>query len=138
MAAVQEIEVKWKGDLKFDALQNGRTIAIDGDARDSSTGVRPKALILTSLAGCTGIDVVDILNKMRVGFTDFSMKVGGEMTEQHPRTYHTVRLIYSIRLNNSDDQDKFRKAVNLSQDKYCGVSAMVRAFAKLEVEIVYL
>jgi putative redox protein len=136
--ATHETEIKWVGDLRFDALQNGRTIRIDGDAEHVSTGVRPKALILTSLAGCTGIDVVDMLTKMRVQFTDFSMKVTGDLTEDHPRTYHTVHLTYVIRLVNPADKDKMEKAVKLSEEKYCGVSAMIRKFADLQVKIEYL
>jgi putative redox protein len=131
-------EIKWAGDLKFDALQNGKTIRIDGDAEHVSTGVKPKALILTSLAGCTGIDIVDVLNKMRVVFSDFSMKVDGDLTDEYPKTYHTVRLTYLIKLQNPADKDKMEKAVALSQEKYCGVSAMVRKFADLQVTIEYL
>lgn len=136
--ATHETEMKWAGDLKFNALQNGKTIRIDGDAEHLSTGVKPKALILTSLAGCTGIDVVDILNKMRVSFSELSMKVTGDLTEEYPKVYHTVRLTYQVRLEKQEDREKFEKAVNLSQEKYCGVSAMIRKFAKLETEIQYL
>lgn len=136
--ATHETEMKWAGDLKFNALQNGKTIRIDGDAEHLSTGVKPKALILTSLAGCTGIDVVDILHKMRVSFSELSMKVTGDLTEEYPKVYHTVRLTYQVRLEKQEDREKFEKAVNLSQEKYCGVSAMIRKFAKLETEIQYL
>jgi putative redox protein len=137
--ATHETEVKWLDDLKFDVLQNGKTFRIDGNHNENeSTGVRPKALILTSLAGCTGIDIVDLLKKMRVEFTDFSMKVTGDLTDEHPKTYHTVTLTYYIRLTNPDDKDKVKKAVDLSQEKYCGVSAMVRKFAHLVVNIAYL
>jgi len=138
MATTHETEIKWAGDLRFDALQNGKTIRIDGDAEHVSTGVKPKALILTSLAGCTGIDIVDLLNKMRVPFSDFSMKVTGELTEDYPKVYRTIQLIYIIRLQNPDDKDKMEKAVNLSQEKYCGVSSMIRKFADLKVKIEYL
>lgn len=131
-------ELKWAGDLKFDAFQNGKTLRIDGDAEHVSTGVKPKALILTSLAGCTGIDIVDVLNKMRVQFSDFSMKVDGELTDDYPKTYKAVTLTYFIKLANPDDKDKMERAVNLSQEKYCGVSAMVRKFADLKVAIEYL
>ncbi len=134
-----ETEVRWIDDLKFDALQNGKTFRIDGNPDESSsTGLRPKALILSSLAGCTGIDVVDMLKKMHVEFTDFRMKVTGELTEDNPKIYDRVKLIYSVHLNNSDDRTKMERAVHLSQEKYCGVSAMIRKFAELKVEIQYL
>ncbi len=137
--ATHETELKWVDGLKFDALQNGKTFRIDGNQEEtSSTGLRPKALILSSLAGCTGIDVVDMLKKMHVEFTYFGMKVKGELTEDTPKIYDRVTLTYSIRLSNSDDRAKVERAVHLSQDKYCGVSAMIRKFAVLTVEIQYL
>ena len=137
--AQHHTELKWINELKFDAFQNGKTIRIDANPDENeSTGVRPKALILSSLAGCTAIDVVEMLKKMRVEFSDFSIKVTGDLTEEHPTTYHTVHLTYLIRLNNSTDKDKVEKAVNLSQEKYCGVTAMVKKFADLKVVIEYL
>ncbi|HLP52230.1 MAG TPA: OsmC family protein [Chitinophagales bacterium] len=123
---------------KFDIAQNGKIIRIDAAPEDVSTGVRPKALILSALAGCTAIDVVELLRKMRVEFTDFKIDVEAELTEEHPKTYKTVNLIYYIKLSTPADRDKMEKAVNLSQEKYCGVTAMVKSFAELEVRIVYL
>ncbi len=137
--ASHSIELKWLDNLKFDVAQNGKTIRIDGNPDEgASTGVRPKALILSSLAGCTAIDVIEMLQKMRVQFTDFDIAVTGDLTETTPKTYETVHLIYSIRLKDAADKDKMERAVNLSQEKYCGVSEMVRKFAKLEVKINYL
>lgn len=123
---------------KFDIAQNGKTIRIDASPEDVSTGVRPKALILSALAGCTAIDVVELLRKMRVEFTDFKIDVEAELTEEHPKTYKTVNLVYYIKLNTPADRDKMEKAVNLSQEKYCGVTAMVKSFAELNVKVVYL
>ncbi len=137
--ATHESELKWIDELKFDAFQNGKTIRIDANPDESTTtGVRPKALILTSLAGCTAIDVVELLKKMRVEFSDFSIKVSGELTEEHPKTYHIVRLTYLVKLRNAGDKEKVEKAVNLSQEKYCGVTAMVKKFTDLQVSIEYL
>lgn len=125
-------------DDKFDVLQNDKTIRIDAGPAENNTGVRPKALILSALAGCTAIDVVELLRKMRVEHSEFKIDVSGELTEEHPKTYHTVRLTYFVKLNNEGDRDKFEKAVNLSQEKYCGVTAMVKKFADLKVNIEYL
>lgn len=134
-----ETKVTWVDDLKFDALQNGKTFRIDGNHDESeSTGVRPKALILSSLAGCTGIDIVDLLKKMRVEFSEFSLDVKADLTEEHPKVYDKVYLTYYIRLQNAEDRDKMDRAVSLSQDKYCGVSAMIRRFAELHVKVEYL
>lgn len=123
---------------KFDIAQNGKLIRIDAAEEDVSTGVRPKALILSALAGCTAIDVVELLRKMRVEFTDFKIDVEAELTEEHPKVYKTVTLTYFIKLKEESDRDKMEKAVNLSQEKYCGVTAMVKKFAELNVRVVYL
>ena len=133
-----KISLSHIGEEKFDVLQNGKTIRIDAAPEEVSTGVRPKALILSALAGCTAIDVVELLRKMRVEFTEFKIDVAGELTEEHPKTYKTVDLVYYIKLTNPADKDKMEKAVNLSQEKYCGVTAMVKAFADLKVRIEYL
>ncbi len=133
-----KISLSHLGEDKFDVLQNGKTIRIDAAPEEVSTGVRPKALILSALAGCTAIDVVELLRKMRVEFTEFKIDVEGELTDDHPQIYHTVSLVYYVKLTNPADKDKMEKAVNLSQEKYCGVTAMVKAFADLKVRIEYL
>ena len=131
--------VVWKDNLRFDAHQNGKVLPVDGNQNESeSTGFRPKALILTSLAGCTGIDVIEILKKMRVEFSDFSMDVTADMADEHPKVYTRIYLTYNIRLQLEEDRSKMEKAVSLSQEKYCGVSAMVRQFAPIDVRINFL
>ncbi len=132
-----EINLNWVADEKFDIQQNGKILRIDAAPEELSTGFRPKALILSSLAGCTAIDIVELLKKMRIGFSDFGIDVKAEMSEDHPKVYHTIYLTYRIRLDQSD-RPKMQKAVDLSQDKYCGVSAMIRKFATLHVNIEYL
>ena len=125
--------------MAFTAKVNGHNVLMDTTAADGGddSGASPKRLMLASLAGCTGIDVVSLLNKMKVVFSDFSMDVEAELTEDHPKIYNKVKLTYKIKLA-ADDQAKMEKAVSLSQDKYCGVSAMFKAFAELEIEIVYI
>jgi putative redox protein len=138
--ATQEIQISWKSGVAFEAHQNGKMFMIDGspDVGGQDLGVRPKALILSALAGCTGIDVVMILNKMRVVFSHFDIKVQGTLTNAEPTYYDQVKIIYEIKLADKADGDKVKKAVELSQEKYCGVSEMVRKFAELSYEIVYL
>lgn len=100
-------------------------------------GPGPKRLMLVSLAGCTGIDVVGILNKMKVVFSDLSIDTTGTLSETHPKTYEHVKVRYQIKVEEAD-QPKMEKAVQLSQDKYCGVMAMFKTFAQVETEIIYL
>lgn len=96
-----------------------------------------KRLMLSSLAGCTGIDVVSILNKMRVSFNQFSIEVEAQLTEEDPKIYDKVTVTYRIKLA-ADDQIKMEKAVNLSAEKNCGVMAMFKKFADVQTKIEYL
>ena len=108
------------------------------DNGGTDTGPGPKRLMLASLAGCTGIDIVSILTKMKVAYSDLSIDTEGTLSEEHPKIYNHVKITYKIRLSQEADQAKMEKAVALSEDKYCGVMAMFRSFAKMEREILYL
>jgi len=124
--------------MAFIAHINQHDVVMDSTSDDGGmdSGPGPKRMMLASLTGCTGMDVVSILNKMEVAFSDFSIDITANVTEEHPKIYDHVKLIYKIKLNQAD-MAKMEKAVQLSQEKYCGVSAMFRAFAKLETEITY-
>lgn len=108
------------------------------DNGGTDTGPGPKRLMLASLAGCTGIDIVGILVKMKVAYSDLSIDTEATLSETSPKTYIHVKITYKIRLEKDSDRPKMEKAVALSEDKYCGVMAMFRSFAKLEREIIYL
>ncbi len=127
------------GGMSFKTKIKNHDVIIDLDKAGggNNLGTSPKILMLVSLAGCTGLDVVTILNKMKVSFSDFSIKVDAHVTETDPKIYDDVSIIYSIKVN-SKDESKVVKAVTLSQDKYCGVSEMFRAFAKLKHKIIFL
>ena len=124
--------------MAFSTTLNGHNVTIDLDPSDegNNTGPRPKALMLVSLAGCTGVDVVMILNKMRVAFSDFSIDVEGQLTDTEPKVYHTVNIVYNIKVK-KEDESKVEKAIDLSQNKYCGVSAMFRQFCTLTSSIAF-
>ncbi|MDZ4121087.1 MAG: OsmC family protein, partial [Candidatus Cloacimonadaceae bacterium] len=95
---------------------------------------RPKPLLLAALSGCSGMDVVSILEKMQV--TDYGFKVDVEAipTEEHPVVYHTITMIF--RFTGKDlPQDKLTKAVKLSTEKYCGVFAMLKKTAQMHVKL---
>ncbi len=124
--------------MSFTATINNHKITMDSHADpEKEVGPSPKRLMLAALAGCTGIDVVSILDKMKVNFSDFTIDVSATLTEEHPKIYNHVNVLYRIKLAETD-RPKMEKAVKLSQDKYCGVSAMFSTFAKLDSEIVYL
>jgi putative redox protein len=133
------IEVKWKNNMSFDAIVNGHVIPLDAEASvgGQDQGPRPKPLILVALAGCTGMDVVSILNKMRVELEDFKVDVSGELTDEHPKYFNKIHITYSFK-GKDLPMDKLEKAINLSQERYCGVSAMLIKVAELTHEIVLM
>lgn len=137
--ANNSINSVFQGGMAFTTDVNGHAITIDLKEANGgkNLGTSPKILMLVSLAGCTGVDVVEILNKMRVNFSDLNISVDAHLTEEHPKIYDEVVVIYSIKVDKADEP-KVKKAVDLSQDKYCGVSEMFRAFSKLSSKIVYL
>jgi putative redox protein len=137
--AVNTINATFKSGMNFSVDVNGHKIEIDTNEAGGgkNTGTRPKALMLVSLAGCTGLDVVNMLNKMRVHFEDLSINVEGHLTETEPKIYDTVIINYSIKVN-KEDEPKVEKAVILSKEKYCGVSKMFESFAKVSFKINYL
>lgn len=123
----------------FSVEVKGHTIQIDTDEESGGTnlGPSPKIFMLLSLAGCTGMDIVSILRKKRVNFSDLSIRVEGRLTGNQPIVYDQVKLIYTVKLVEAD-QFKMEKAVQLSKEKYCGVSRMFESFAELEFTIEYL
>lgn len=99
-----------------------------------TVGFAPKALMLSSLAGCSGLDVVSLLKKMHAEVADFKIEVTAELTDEHPKFYNKVKVDYHF--SDSELQPKkIQKAVNLSVTKYCGVMEMFRQFAEIETEI---
>lgn len=125
--------------MAFQSNINGHTIITDTttDGGGNNEGPSPKRLMLASLAGCTGIDVVSILNKMKVTFSDLSIDVSAGLTEEHPKIYRDVLITYKIKVDEAD-KPKMEKAVKLSKERYCGVSAMFSAFSTVESNIIYL
>jgi putative redox protein len=112
----------WKTNHEFEAEHEGNKINIDGDKKN---GHGPKALLLSGLAGCSGIDVVDILVKMKVEFSDLVMETESELTTENPKVFTGVNITYRIKTGKGNE-DKVRKAIELSLEKYCGVAAMLR------------
>jgi len=112
----------WHKDHQFTSSLDHNTIKIDGARKN---GFGPKALLLAGLAGCSGIDIVDILNKMRVDFSEFSIEVKAAQTEELPKVYKDIYILYKVKTN-IENEEKVRKAIDLSLEKYCGVSAMLQ------------
>lgn len=122
--------------MAFSAEVNGHEIILDADDNvgGENRGPRPKPLMLTALAGCTGMDVISILKKMRVELDDFNVYVEGDLTDEHPKQFTQMHVIYEFTGKNLS-VEKLQKAVNLSEERYCGVSALYRKAIGLTSEI---
>ena len=121
-----KIESNWNGGMKFDTEANGHHFFIDqaGENGDDS-GPRPKPLMLAALAGCTGMDVISLLRKMRQEVEYFNVVVEGETEDEHPNAYIKMHIIYEFR-GKELDMKKIEKSIDLSLERYCGVSAVYR------------
>lgn len=118
---------KWVDGMAFDATADtGQTVRIDTtvESGGSGSGMNPKKMLLGALNGCSGMDVVEILKKMKVAFTRFEIEAEAEQTEEHPKVFTYINMLYRIDVK-PEDLDKVKRAVALSQEKYCGVSAML-------------
>jgi len=133
------VKAVFKKGRHFSVLVNGHTIEVDATKENGgeNLGPSPKIFMLLSLAGCTGFDIVSMLQKMRVEFSAFSVKVDGALSDGEPSIYNHVIIHYSIKLSEAN-RAKMEKAVQLSKEKYCGVSKMFEAFSKVDFDITYL
>jgi putative redox protein len=133
------VDTSWQGNMKFDAVVSGHHVVMDAlpAVGGNDEGARPKELMLASLAGCTGMDVISILKKMRVEPEYFNIRVEAEMTEEHPKHYTAMHIIYEFKGENLE-MEKLQKAVDLSQERYCGVSTAYRKAMAITNEIVIL
>jgi len=137
---MHDIQCAWTGDMAFNATVNGHSIKLDADAEfgGKDAGPRPKPLLLVALAGCSGMDVVSVLKKMREPVSWFNMKVEGDLGSEHPKIYERIKIIYEFKASDGLKDENVRKAVDLSRTRYCGVNAMLSKAATMEFEIRYL
>ena len=134
--ATEQVRVNWLENMAFEAEVNGHKIVIDAAEAvgGENRGPRPKPLMLVALAGCTGMDVVSILKKMRVEVEALNVLVEGDLTEEHPKQFSQMRVIYEFK-GKDLPMDKLEKAINLSEERYCGVSAMYKKAITITTEI---
>ncbi len=111
-------------------------VPMDGPAQfgGSDAGIRPKELLLLSLAGCTGSDVASIMDKMREPYTRFEVGIEAEMTDEHPKVYSKIEVIYRV-WGEGLHEEKVRRAIELSETVYCGVSAMLRKSCEITTRL---
>jgi putative redox protein len=127
--------VEWQGKMSFvGQAEEAATVALDAPAAvgGESNGFRPKELLLNGLAGCTAMDVISILRKMKCEPEAFRVEVTAVETEEHPRVFTSFHLKYVVK--GPVPEAKLQKAINLSQERYCGVTVMYRHFAEVTHE----
>lgn len=134
----KKLHAKLKGNMGFEMDLDGHKFITDASEEigGNDLGPRPKQLLLAGLIGCTGIDVMSILKKMKVELDDLNIEVEADNTEEHPKVYENIHLTF--RFKGKDlPKNKIERAVSLSQEKYCGVSAMLKKATPVTYEIVH-
>ncbi len=135
-----KVDTTWLEDLAFESEVTGHKIVVDANEEfgGKDRGPRPKPLLLSALGGCTGMDVISILKKMKMEPSYFNVSVEATISEAEPKIYTGYHLAYEFKADDNLDNDKVEKAVKLSQERYCAVSAILRQGAELTYEIKYL
>lgn len=130
-------KVTLKEGMFFTGELEGFEIPLDADPDfgGKGKGPKPKGLALTSLLGCTSMDVISILRKMRAEPEEFWVEAETELTEEHPKTYKHIYLTFHFK-GGKVDQNKAERAVKLSQEQYCGVAAMLKKACPVDYKIV--
>lgn len=132
------IETQWMGKMQFNALVEGHTIVMDAPEKvgGEDNGPIPKPFVLTALSGCTGMDVVAILRKGKHEVDSFDIKVSGELSKEAPIQYTSIHLQYDFK-GSDEHKEAALNAVQLSQEKYCGVSSMLKKIMPVTWEVWY-
>ena len=136
---MNHITTIWKGDMLFSSNNpSDKEILIDASVENGGKGegLHPKALMLSALAGCSGLDIASVIKKMRLEVDEFKIETFGELTKEHPQVYHTVRVEYHF-FGTNLNEEKLQKAVNLSVEKYCGVMKMFQQFATVHTKVIF-
>ncbi|HOZ30972.1 MAG TPA: OsmC family protein [Bacteroidales bacterium] len=134
---MDSVDIIWDGKMSFTSEVDGHKITIDAkpDFGGEDRGPRPKPLILTALGGCTAMDVISMLKKMRVNVKNFEVKVDGALTDEHPKHYFEITVSYNI-TGEDINIENVKKAVSLSEERYCGVSYILKKALKINSKII--
>ncbi len=127
----------WVSALAFDATaDSGHKVRIDTSIEGGGlgSGMNPKKMLLGALSACSGMDVVEILTKMKVNFTRLDIEAEAGQTETHPKVYTHINMVYKLDAT-EESLDKIKRAVSLSHEKYCGISAMLSKHCAIDYSI---
>lgn len=131
---------KWVSHLAFNSNdENNHTVRLDTNADDGSlnSGMSPKKMLLGALNTCSGMDVVGILQKMKVPISQFEIEAEAEQTTTHPKVFTGIHLTYKANIP-AQEEDKFKKAIELSLNTYCGIAAMLKKHCNITYSIILL
>ena len=133
----ETIKAQWLNGLSFETEVDGHKIYMDTAAEHGgkNLGPRPKLMMMVALAGCTGMDVVAILKKMRENVEELSVEVQGDVTEEHPKRFEGMKVIFRVK-GKGINLKNVEKAVNLSSTRYCGVSTNYKEAFDITYEII--
>lgn len=133
-----EVKTQWMGKMQFNALINGHTVTMDAPVKSGGedSAPVPKPFVLTALSGCTGMDVIALLRKANMEMTSFDIKVTGELSKIAPIQYTSIHLVYYFK-SFDDHAESALNAVTDSQEKYCGVSSMLKKIMPVTWEVIY-
>ena len=126
--------VEWKGGMAFEGFAStGQTVVMDAaeEFGGKNGGMRPTELLLVALGGCTGMDVVAILGKKHQKPDSLRMEIEGDRRTDHPRSFNNIRIKFIFK-GAALTEDAVRRAVELSQEKFCSFSATIKGAAKIE------
>jgi putative redox protein len=136
MGNIDTVNANWLENMVFQAEINGHQVLMDADTSfgGQDKGPRPKPFMLAALAGCAAMDVISILKKMRVVPKNFNVRVEGELTEEHPVHYKKIHVTYEF-VGDGLPVDKLKRAVELSENNYCGVAHVYKQVMEVTSEI---
>lgn len=131
-----QVDVKWQGKLQFAGTgETGHTVQMDAgpEAGGEGNGAKPTELVLMALAGCSGIDIINILTKMREKVTAFTISVDGDRRDEPPQRFTALRVTYSVQ--GEVKPASVERAIRLSLDKYCSVANSINAALTFAFEV---
>ena len=135
MAEQTRAKLAWQSALRFSAEPaSGHGLTVDSVARPGHAGPGPMELMLIGIAGCTAMDVVSILEKLRQRFSGLDIEIVGDRAEQHPKRLTAITITYRVR-GEGLERDKVERAVELSHSTYCSAVASLREDCKVTTSI---
>jgi putative redox protein len=134
MADMKKVAVRWIEGMEFETeTESGHKAVIDAGVKagGKNRGPSPMELLLLGLAGCTGMDVVDILRKKRLEVSGVEVRVEGTRAETHPMVYTDIDVVYTVKGKNIPES-AVEQAIHLSEEKYCSAGVMLGKTAKIK------